>query len=64
MNAIVAHQWTHMGFTALSVEKHWAGRLGTMLSMTWSLEVLPQLELPSQKSHPGCSAQTGRDPMV
>jgi len=46
LNAIVAHQWTLMGFTALSAEKHRAGRLGTMLSMTWSLEVLPQLELP------------------
>jgi len=46
MNATLAHQWTHMGFTALSVEKHRAGRLGTMLSMTCSLKVLPQLELP------------------
>jgi len=49
MNAIVAHQWTLMGFTALSAEMHpaaAAGRLGTMLSMTWPLQVLPQLELP------------------
>jgi len=41
-----------------SAEKHRAGRLGTMLSMTWSLKVLPQPELPV------CSAQTGRDLMV
>ena len=33
-----------MGLTVLSAEKHRAGRLGTMLSMTWSLEVLPQPE--------------------
>jgi len=35
-----------MGLTVLSAEKHRAGRLGTMLSMTWSLEVLLQPELP------------------
>jgi len=37
-----------------------AGRRGTTSSMTWSLNALPQPELPWQKSQPGCSAQMER----
>ena len=57
-------QWTPVGSIVLSVREPRAGQQGTMLSTTWSLNLLPQLECPSQKSLPGCPEQTGNDRMA
>jgi len=52
---------TPMGYIVLSVREPRAGQQGTMLWTTWSLDLLPQLECPSQKSLPGCPGWTGND---
>ena len=51
-----------MGLTVLSAEKHRAGRLGTMLSMTWSLEVFPSAGTPVTKEPSGLFRTDGKRP--